>query len=117
MLNSNSCNQSDAYILGKGAIAVADTSAASAVAKKIKIMHHANCISELNNTQVDNAQNIDIIMPMYNLIEYYDNYSKTSRSLWQYLKDIPTVNNNANIASFNEANATDLFNSKAKVTR
>ena len=42
-----------------------------------------NCISEINNTQIDNAKDIDIVMPMYNLIEYSDNYSKTSGNLWQ----------------------------------
>ena len=55
-------------------------------------------------------------MPMYNLIEYSYNYSKTSGSLWQHCKDIPAVNNNDNIVNFNGANATDSFNSKAKVT-
>ena len=49
-------------------------------------------------------------MPIYNLIEYSDNYSETSGSLWQYCKDIPVVNNNGNIVDFNEANATDSFN-------
>ena len=39
-------------------------------------------ISEINNTQTDNAKHIDVIMPMYNLIEYNNNYSKTSGSLW-----------------------------------
>ena len=43
-----------------------------------------NCISKINNTQVDNSEDIDIVMPMYNLIEYSDNYSNTSGSLWQY---------------------------------
>ena len=43
-----------------------------------------NCISEINNTQIDNAKDIDIVMPMYNLTEYNDNYSKTSGGLWQY---------------------------------
>ena len=38
-------------------------------------------------------------MPMYNLIEYRNNYSKTSGSLWQYCKDIPAVNNNANLTN------------------
>ena len=55
-------------------------------------------------------------MPMYNLIEYSDNYSKTSGSLWQQCKDIPTVNNNGNIVDFNGANATDSFNFKTKIT-
>ena len=55
-------------------------------------------------------------MPMYNLIEYSNNYSKTSGSLLQYCKDVPAVNDNGNIANFNEANATDSFNSKVKIT-
>ena len=53
---------------------------------------------------------------MYNLIEYSDNYSKTSGSLWQYCKDIPAVNNYGNIVEFNGANITDSFNVKAKIT-
>ena len=48
-------------------------------------------------------------MPMYNLIEYSNNFSKTYGSLWQYCKDIPAMNANANIAEFND-NATDPFN-------
>ena len=51
------------------------------------------CISKINNTQIDNAEYIDTVIPMYNLIEYSDNYSKASGSLWQYYKDIPAVNN------------------------
>ena len=48
-------------------------------------------------------------MPMYNLIEYSDNYSKTSGSLWQYYKDIPAVNDDDNIVVFNGGNDTDSF--------
>ena len=44
------------------------------------------CISEINNTQVDNAKDIDVVMPIYDLIEHSDNYSKTSGSLWQYYR-------------------------------
>ena len=75
-----------------------------------------SCISKINNTQIDNAEYIDIVMPMYNLIEYSDNYSKTSGSLWQYCKEIPAVNNAGNIVDFNGANATDSFNFKTKIT-
>ena len=53
-----------------------------------------DCIKEINNIQVDNAKYINIVMPMYNLIEYSDDCSKTSGSLWQYCEDIPAVNNN-----------------------
>ena len=42
------------------------------------------CISKINNTQVDNAKDIDVVMPMYNLTQYSDNYSKTSGSLRRY---------------------------------
>ena len=45
------------------------------------------CISEINNTQVDNAKGLDVVMPMYNLIEYNDNYAKTSGNVWQCHKD------------------------------
>ena len=55
-------------------------------------------------------------MAMYNLIEYNNNYSKTSGSLQQYCKDIPAVNNDGNIVDFNEGNATDSLNFKTKIT-
>ena len=56
-------------------------------------------------------------MPMYNLMEYSDNYSKTFGSLWQYCKDISAVNNNNNaIVEFSNNNLTDSFNSKVKLT-
>ena len=55
-------------------------------------------------------------MPMYNLIEYSDNYQKTSGSLWQYCKDIPAVDNNNAVVSFAENNLTDSFNFKEKMT-
>ena len=52
---------------------------------------------------------------MYNLIEYSDNYSKTSGSLWRFCKDIPAVDDNGNIVDLNGANATDSFNFKTKI--
>ena len=81
-------------------------------------MPFTNCISEINNTQIDDVKDIDIVMPMYNLIEYSDNYTKTTGSLWQYCKDIPARNANANdaITEFTEANLTDSFNFKLKIT-
>ena len=54
-------------------------------------------------------------MPMYNLIEYSDNYPKTSGSLWKYCKDIPPVNNNNEVVAFTEPNLTNSFNFKAKI--
>ena len=51
------------------------------------------CITDINDEHVDNADNIDIIMPMYNLIEYSDNYSDTSWILWQFKRDEQNMNN------------------------
>ena len=48
-----------------------------------------NCKSEINNTEIDNTKDINIAMPMYNLIEYSDNYAKTCGSLLQYNRDKP----------------------------
>ena len=114
---------SDAYILAKGKVTVNNTAAADADAnntnKKVIFKNCApftDCISRINNTQADDAKYIDRVIPMYNLIEYSDNYLKTSGSLWQYCKDIPAVNNAGNIVDFNGANATDSFNFKTKIT-
>ena len=51
----------------------------------------ADCVSKIHITQIDNAKDIDVVMPIYNLIVYSDNYSETSGSLWQYCRDKPAV--------------------------
>ena len=121
LLRSSLCDYSEAYILVKRNITFNNTAGAGVAAnninKKVIFKNCApftNCISKINNTQIDNAEYIDIVMPMYNLIEYSDNYSKTSGSLWQYCKDIPAVNNAEDNVDFNGANATDSFNFKTK---
>ena len=48
-----------------------------------------NCISEINSAQIANAKNLDVVIPMYNLVKYSDNNSKTSGSLWQYYRHEP----------------------------
>ena len=123
MLRSSLCDYSDAYILVKGNITVNNTAADGAAAnntnKKVIFKNCApftNCISKINNTQIDNAKYIDIVMSMYNLIKYSDNYSKISGSLWQYCKEIPVVIDDGDIVDFNGANATDSFNFKTKIT-
>ena len=123
MLKSSLCDYSDGYILVKGTITVpyiAPTDAnANNASKKIIFKNDApfiNCIFEINNTQADSSKDIDIVMSMYNLLEYSDNYSKKSSCLRQYFKDIIAVNNNDMIVEFNEGNATDSFNFKSKIT-
>ena len=59
-----------------------------------------SCISWINNVQINNAQYIDVIMPMHNLIECSDNYLKASGILWQYCKIVLAVNNGETITDF-----------------
>ena len=115
MLKSSLCDYSDAYILVKGTITITGAGADAAARQadeRDEGVAFKNCapftnwISEINNTQVDNAKDIDIIMPMYNLIEYSDNYAKTTGSLWQYFRDEP----NDNLAN------SESFKSKIKIT-
>ena len=93
MLKSRLCDYGDAYILVKGTITAPNTAAANADAnngnKKVIFKNCTpiiNCTSEISNTQVDNAKDIDIVMSVYTLLEYTDNYSKTYGSLWQIIE-------------------------------
>ena len=115
MLESNLCDYADSYILVKGTITITgagDDAAARRADERNKGVTFKNCapftkcISRINNTGIDNAHDIDIVTPMYNLIEYSDNYSKTSGSLWQYYKDDP----NGNLTD------PESFKSKGKIT-
>ena len=89
MLKSSLCDDSDAYILAKVTISVNNTAAAGTAVnntnKKVifkNCVQFTNCINKINNTQIYNAKDIDIVMPVYNFIEYSDNYAKTTGSLW-----------------------------------
>ena len=115
MLKSNLCDNADAYILVKGTITVTgvgDDAAAKRLDERNKRLifkycaPFTKCISRRNNKDIDTAQVIDIVIPMYNSIEYSDSYSKTSGSLWQYYKDEP----NDNLAN------SESFKSKVKIT-
>ena len=85
MLRSSLCDYSDTYIIVSGTVTVAAL-AAGRGNNHIQVVFEncapfTDCISEINNTQIENANYIDVVMPMYNLIEYSDNYSKRSGSL------------------------------------
>ena len=91
MLKSSLYYYDDTYILVKGTIKItgagADTAARQADERDKGVIFKncapfINCKTKINSTEIDNAKDIDIVMPMYNLIEYNNNYSKTSRSLW-----------------------------------
>ena len=115
MLRSNLCDYDDSYILVKGTITITgagDDAAARRADERNQGVTFKNCapctkcISRINNTDIANAHDIDIVIPVYNLIEYSDNYSKTSGSLWKYYKDDP----NDNLTD------SESFKSKVKIT-
>ena len=98
-LESSLCDYSDAYILVTGNIAVVGANNNTKVAFK-NCAPFRKCRTEINETFIDEAEHINIAMPMYNLIEYSDNYSDTSGSLWQFKRDkiignINLTNNNS----------------------
>ena len=80
-------------------------------------MLHTDCITEINTAQPDDALKIDIVMSMYNLIEYIDAYSKISGILWQYYRDEPALDANGEIIDFPaNSNNIALFNFKQQIT-
>ena len=85
-LESSICDYSDAYILATGNIAVVGGNNNIKVTFK-NCTPFRKCRTEINETFIDEAEHINIVMPMYNLIKYSDNYSDTSGSLWQFKRD------------------------------
>ena len=109
------CDYSDVYVLVSGTITITgagDDDNAKRTDKRNKglILKNcapfANCMSYIINIQIDNAEYIAVVMPMYKLIEYSDNYSKTSGSLGKYYKDDPN----------NNITQSESFKHKIKIT-
>ena len=97
MLRSDLCDYSEAYIVVKRRISVTGTNDANRRNKKLIFKNNnpcRSCISKINNTFIDNAKDLDIVMPIHNLLEYSDKYSMTSGSFWNYYRD--EVNDDAN---------------------
>ena len=113
MLRSDLCDFSDAYIVVKGTITVTkktftndDTEAPNNTVanatntandnafgeKKLVFRNNApfiNCVLKINGVKIDNVEDLDVVMPMYNLLEYSKNYKKTTGNLWNYYRDEP----------------------------
>ena len=92
MLRSDLCDYSDAYIVVKGTVAllVAAANENDKAEKNVTFKNNApfrSCISNISSTLMDNAEHLDMVMPMYNLLEYSQNYSMSSGSLWNYYRD------------------------------
>ena len=103
MLRSDLCDFSDAYIVVKGTIIVVRQNNAKKINKAAAFKNNApfiNCISKINGVKTDNAEDLDVVMPMYNLLEYSKNYKKTTGSLWNYYRDEPSDLLSSNSESF-----------------
>ena len=88
VLKPNLCDYAEAYILVDGTIRAAAANANTRLALK-NCAPFTKCDLEINDEHVDTAENLDIVMPMYNLIEYSDNYQDSSATLYQYKRDEP----------------------------
>ena len=86
VIKSSLSDYSDAYILVTEDITATGGNASTKVAFK-NCASSTKCVTHINDEHIDTAENLDIIMPMYNLIEYSDNHSDTSGHLWQFKRD------------------------------
>ena len=119
MLRSDLYDYSDAYIVVKGDITLTKINGRGIIDIRNRFLAFknnapfTNCISKINNVLIDNAEDLDIVTPMYNLLEYSKNYRKTTRSLWNYYRDEP---NNLLLNNYNAdliPNSFSLLNTKA----
>ena len=111
VLKPNLCDYAEAYILVDGTIRAANALNATKLALK-NCAPFTKCNLEINDEHVDTAENLDIVMPMYNLIEYSDNYQDSSATLYQYKRDErPEDNTVTNLTADN----SDSFKYKIKL--
>ena len=125
MLRSNLCDYSDAYILVKGTITVTapgvNNNANNIRDKRNRPLILKNnppfvsCITRINGELIEDADDLDIVMPIYNLLEYSKNYRKTIESLYNYYRDEITTDDNDNFANINVVNS-EAFKYKNKIT-
>ena len=118
MLRSNLCDYSDAYILVKGTIKVTGDHPSDGQNRPFILKNNAPFVSgitRINGELIEDADDLDIVMPMYNLLEYSKNYTKTIRSLWNYYRD--ELDNSANLNNFanNNVVSSNPFKYKNKL--
>ena len=119
MLRSDLCDFSDVYIIIKGDATLTNATNRDFIDVRNRFLAFknnapfTNCISKINNVLIDNAGNLDIVMPIYNLLEYSKNYSKTTGSLWNYYKDEP---NNPPRNNYNPDPITNSASFKYKIS-
>ena len=120
MLMSDLCDYTDAYILVNGTITVAGNQPRDRQNRPLILKNNApfvSCITRINNELIEDADDLDIVMPMYNLLEYIKNYRKTIGSLYNYYRD--QLNDDANLNNFanNNAVSSNSFQYKNKIIR
>ena len=118
MLRSNLCDYSDAYILVKGTITVAGNNLRDRQDRSLILKNNApfvSCITRINGELIEDADDLDIVMPVYNLLEYSKNYRKTIGSLYNYYRD--ELSNDADDNQFNNIKVvnSNTFKYKNKV--
>ena len=109
MLRSNLCDYSEAYILIKGTITGAGNNSRDRQNRPVILKNNAlfvSCITRINGELIEDADDLDIVMPMYNLLEYSKNYRKTIGSLYNYYRDELTNDQNNNFANINVINSS-----------
>ena len=121
MLRSDLCNYSDAYVWVKGTITVTDPNNNANFDRRLTFKNNApfiSCISKINSELVENAEDLDIVMPMYNLLEYSKNYEKTSGSLFDYFRDeLKDYNTNGDNTINVSIRGSKSFDYKADISR
>ena len=113
MLRSDLCDYSDAYVWVKGTITVTNPNNNANFDRRLTLKNNApfiSCVSKINGELVENAEDLDIVISMYNLLEYSKNYEKTSGSLFNYYRDEPSE---AEIANDNGAINISIRNSES----
>ena len=118
MLRSNLCDYSDAYILVEGTITIAGNNLRDRQNRPLILKNNApfvSCITRINGELIEDADDSDIVMPMYNLLEYSKNYRKTIGSLYNYYRD--ELSNDANNNNFNNIKVvnSNTFKYKNKI--
>ena len=121
MLQSDLCNYADAYVLVNGTIMVMAAEGANNIRdkknRKLILKNNAPfvlCITRINGELIEDAHDLGIVMPMYNLLEYSKNYRKTIGSLYNYYRDKLINDNNNNFANRNVVNS-NTFKYKNKI--
>ena len=124
MLRSNLCDYADAYVLVKGTITV--NGIVNGVENEINRRHRplilknnapfVSCITRINGELIEDVDDLDIVMLMYNLLEYSKNYRKTIGSLYNYYRG--KLNDDANLNNFanNNVVSSNAFKYKTKIT-